>query len=77
MSDTPTPVIDGVDVGKLLATVADIKTRPSPADFTFRAGMDVTRGAPKQTPRFLGAGGEDASRSVSGVLAALMQNAPG
>ena len=48
MSDTPTPVIDGVDVGKLLATVADIKTRPSPADFTFRAGMDVTRARPNK-----------------------------
>jgi uncharacterized OsmC-like protein len=70
MSDTPTSVTNGVDVGKLLATVAAIKTQPSLADFTFRAETNWKSGGHSQTriQRFYGAGGEDASRREPFVL---------
>lgn len=63
MSDTPVPVNHSVDVGKLFAIVADIKTRLSPPDFAFRAETDWTSEAHGETRirRCYSAGGEDAS----------------
>lgn len=70
MSDTPAPAVNGVDVGKLLATVAAIKAQPGLADFKFRAETDWKDGGHSRIriQRFYGAGSEDTSRSEPFVL---------
>ena len=70
MNDTPAPTINGVDVGKLLATVAAIKTQPALADFKFRAETDWKDGGHSRTliQSFYGAGSEDTGRNEPFVL---------
>ncbi len=70
MNDTPAPAVNGVDVAKLLATVAAIKAQPGLADFKFRAETDWKDGGHSRTriQSFYGAGSEDASRSKPFVL---------
>ena len=70
MNDTSAPAINGVDVGKLLATAAAIKAQPSLADFKFRAETDWKDGGHSRTRirSFYGTGSEDTSRSVPFVL---------
>lgn len=70
MSDSTTSVVNGVDVDKLLATVAAIKATPGLADFTFRAETDWKSGGHSQTriQSFHGADSEDTSRSAPFVL---------
>ncbi len=57
--------VNGVDVGKLVATVEAIKARPALAQFTFRATTTWVTGARSRTSiqGFYGAGVEDSSRS--------------
>jgi uncharacterized OsmC-like protein len=59
--------INGLDVGKAMATIAAIKADPSLAQFQFRAtNVWINGGENRSTIRdFYGAGVEDASRSES------------
>ena len=70
MSDSPTPAINGVDVGKLLATVAAITADPGLADFRFRAETDWKNGGHSRTriQGFHGVDSEDTSRGAPFVL---------
>ena len=70
MRDAPAPAVNGVDVGRLLATVAAIKAQPGLAVFKFRAETDWKDGGHSRTriQSFYGAGSEDVSRSEPFVL---------
>ncbi|HVC61123.1 MAG TPA: OsmC family protein [Acetobacteraceae bacterium] len=70
MSESPTPAINGVDVGKLLGTVAAITAAPGLADFRFRVETDWKNGGHSQTriQGFHGADSEDTSRFAPFVL---------
>ena len=70
MSDPRSALLNGVDVGKLLATVDAIKANPALADFMFRAEAEWKSGGHSRTKiqSFYGAGGEDASRDKPFVL---------
>ena len=48
-SESPIPAVNGVDVGKLLATVAAITAAPGLADFRFRVETDWKNGGHSQT----------------------------
>ena len=70
MSDLRSTLLNGVDVGKLLATADAIKENPVLADFKFRAGTEWAGGGHSRTEiqSFYGAGGEDTSRGKPFVL---------
>ncbi len=63
---------NGVDVGKLLATIDAIKAKPDLANFQFRAETEWHSGGHSRTriQSFHGAGAEDASRSKPFVVEA-------
>lgn len=70
MSSTQATLPNGVDVGKLLATLDAIKANPGLANFRFRAETAWQSGGHSRTTiqSFYGAGGEDASRSKPFVV---------
>lgn len=70
MSDTQSASLNGVDVGKLLATLDAIKADPSLANFKFHAETDWQGGGHSRTTiqNFFGAGSEDASRSTPFIV---------
>lgn len=70
MSDSQSASLNGVDVGKLLATLDAIKADPSLANFQFHAETEWQGGGHSRTTiqNFFGAGSEDASRSTPFVV---------
>ncbi|MDR7426031.1 MAG: OsmC family protein [Armatimonadota bacterium] len=67
---TSQAVVNGVDVGQLVATVEAIKANPDLARFTFRATSEWVTGGRSRTEirGFYGAGQEDTSRARPFVL---------
>lgn len=67
VTDPENTLPNGVDVGKLLATIDAIKADPELANFQFRAETECKSGGHSRTliQSFHGAGAEDASRSKS------------
>ncbi len=65
MTDLQNTLTNGVDVGKLLATIDAIKANPKLANFQFRAETEWKSGGHSRTriQSFHGAGAEDTSRS--------------
>ena len=65
VTDPQNTLTNGVDVGKLLATLDAIKANPELANFQFRAETEWKSGGHSRTriQSFHGAGAEDASRS--------------
>ena len=65
MTDPQNTLTNGVDVGKLLATIDAIKANPELANFQFRAETEWKSGGHSRTgiQSFHGAGAEDTSRS--------------
>ena len=65
VTDPQNTLTNGVDVGKLLATIDAIKANPELANFQFRAETEWKSGGHSRTriQSFHGAGAEDTSRS--------------
>jgi len=72
MTDFQNTLTNGVDVGKLLATIDAIKANPELANFQFRAETEWKSGGHSRTriQSFHGAGAEDTSRSNPFVVEA-------
>ncbi|MDA8248574.1 MAG: OsmC family protein [Rhodospirillales bacterium] len=72
MTEPQNNLTNGVDVGRLLATIDAIKANPDLANFQFRAETEWQRGGHSRTriQSFHGAGAEDASRGKPFVLEA-------
>lgn len=70
MSNVQTTSLNGVDIGKLVATIDAIKARPTLADFRFRADTTWRNGghASTEIQRFYGAGTEDTTRTKAFIL---------
>lgn len=62
--------VNGVDVERLEATIAAVKSQPSLAEFKFRLSNQWINGSQKrsQTKNFYGVGQEDSTRKVTFVL---------
>ena len=72
MTDPQNTLTNGVDVGKLLATIDAIKANPDLANFQFRAETEWKSGGHSRTriQSFHGADAEDTSRSKPFVMEA-------